>query len=93
MFWIVDSLLMWKKQFLGDKSLVSVHYHRHHGHTPYLHPTPSSRSLRGHQHYHQLCSSDSDTATHKVPNNNPLYVDSDLSGSGEIHVAQTSVLS
>lgn len=92
MFWIVDSLLMWKQQLLGDKPSLRVHYHRHHGNSPYPHSSTPSRSLRGHlQHYHQLCSSDSDSATHKVPNNNPLYVESDLSESGEVHMPQTSV--
>lgn len=93
MFWIVDSLLMWKKQFLGDKPSVSVHYHRH-GHAQYPQPVRTPHYLRGPQRYHKICSSDSDTAAHEkvgLPDNNPVYVESDLSGSGEIHMERTSV--
>ena len=93
MFWIVDSLLMWKKQLLGDKPPVGVHYHRH-GRDPFPHAIHSPRYLRGQQHYHKLCSSDSDTAHNEgawLPDNNPVYVDSDLSGSGEVHIERTSV--
>ena len=79
MFWIVDSLLMWKKTW-SDKSLMSVHYHRRSPH--YRH----HRSPR----YKQLSSSDSEATAKQEeawpPDNNPVYVDldSDPSGSQEL---------
>ena len=86
MFWIVDGLLMWKKQLLGDKSSVSVHYHPQ----PVLPPSHYQRHCK--QRYHKVCSSDSDTlqATVWLPDSNPVYVDSDCSQSGMIHIQRTS---
>lgn len=78
MFWIVDSLLMWKKQLWSDQSLVSVHYHRR----------SAGYKHRSSPRYKQLSSSDSEaTAKQEAwpPDNNPVYVDldSDPSGSQE----------
>ena len=83
MFWIVDSLLMWKKQLLGDKPSVSVHYHPQ----PALPPSHYQRHSK--QRYHKVCSSDSDTPQ-AISDSNPVYVDSDCSQSGVIHIQRTN---
>jgi hypothetical protein len=87
MFWIVDSLLMWKKQLLGDKPAVSVHYH------PQPAVSPSRYQRHSSQGYHRVCSSESDTPQPRVwlPDNNPVYVESDCSQSGEIHIQRTTL--
>ena len=86
MFWVVDSILMWKRKLNGDKEALNVHYHRHS-------QAPLSATLSQHQafsdrhSYYKLCSSDSETTTH---DNNPVYLDSDLSELGEVNLKLTS---
>ena len=85
MFWIVDNLLMWKNKLLRDKPSVSVHYHRH-SHSPF---PPSASTLPSRKHsYHKLCSSDSETTRN---DSNPVYIDSDFSECGEVHLERTEL--
>lgn len=82
MFWVVDSILMWKKKLQGSESSIKVYYNRN---SKSSHS--SSQTLRDTHNYYKLCSSDSDTAIH---DSNPIYFDSDLSESGEIKITRTS---